>query len=332
LNSKPASADTVKFNDHNCNYRSRSYYCQPTKANHNYKWKGAKPKPIPKKIYGNCRVSKNNGVGGCFAGAGNIKARALAACESVYGIGQCTDRACGSCNGRGYHGKAVANPCNGATMWNYRSQDRKLNCGWQKCKEVIISADGGKSWKPSCANKQFDIRPSSKKPLCRNDNCVPKGFKMPKGAQLNLKHSTLTAAGWKVWSNHGYGHHTTRGEIAPNKGECMLWGSKSNNGHDKFHVAAIGRRNKIINQKGPVLENGMYWYTRYPQSNGFGATSQLQLNSADMSDSGGANKRLSWHLHRGRNVGGWRSGATKWLNSNNQYRKMVMYGPCSMGR
>merc|ERR1719446_1290051 len=36
LFSNPKSPDTLKFNDWNCNYRSRSYYCQPTKSNQYY--------------------------------------------------------------------------------------------------------------------------------------------------------------------------------------------------------------------------------------------------------------------------------------------------------
>jgi len=36
ISGKPTSPDTVRFNDHNCNYRSRSYYCQPTRTNKNY--------------------------------------------------------------------------------------------------------------------------------------------------------------------------------------------------------------------------------------------------------------------------------------------------------
>merc|ERR1719271_566194 len=49
---KPTSPDTVTFNDWNCNYRSRSYYCQPTKSNKNYgghhRRRRAPPPPKPK--------------------------------------------------------------------------------------------------------------------------------------------------------------------------------------------------------------------------------------------------------------------------------------------
>jgi hypothetical protein len=42
LNKPPASENTVKFNDYNCRYHSRSYYCQPVRAK-----PAPKPKPGP---------------------------------------------------------------------------------------------------------------------------------------------------------------------------------------------------------------------------------------------------------------------------------------------
>jgi len=333
LGGHPHSAETLQFNDWKCNIHSRSYYCQPARKNEIYKWKGKKAPKIVKKKHSNCKLTKDNGVGGCYPGKSKSKKQnAKEACESVYGLGQCITAACGSCNGRGYHGKGVPKPCNGATMWNFKNLKKNLGCGWQKCSEVLISKNG-KTWMPSCANHKFDIRPGTNRPLCRRDNCVVSGFDMGrfKGVQLKLHISTLTSAGWKVWSDQPYKHHTKRGEIQPNRGDCMLWGSKVNNRATKFHVAAMGRRSAIVGKKG-VMENGVYWYTRYPQSNGFAPNSKLSLGSADTSDNGGGQFRMSWHLHRGSNVGGWRSGNTKWLNSNTNWRKVVMYGPCKVGR
>jgi len=55
LHSNPASADTLHFNDHNCNYHSRSYYCQPRKNDKNYgghhrRRRGVKAPPKPKVV------------------------------------------------------------------------------------------------------------------------------------------------------------------------------------------------------------------------------------------------------------------------------------------
>jgi len=43
---KATSADTIQFNDHNCNYHSRSYFCQPRRADKKYA--PAPPPPAPK--------------------------------------------------------------------------------------------------------------------------------------------------------------------------------------------------------------------------------------------------------------------------------------------
>jgi len=52
LSGHPKSADTIQFNDWNCNYKSRSYYCQPTKSSPHYgghhRRRRAPPPPTPK--------------------------------------------------------------------------------------------------------------------------------------------------------------------------------------------------------------------------------------------------------------------------------------------
>ena len=94
----------------------------------------------------------DNGVGGHYNPSGHtIKENALLACESVYGTGKCSSDACGSCNDKGYHSVDIANPCNGATMWNYANQNSNLGCGWKSCSEVIISLNDI-TWEPSCSN------------------------------------------------------------------------------------------------------------------------------------------------------------------------------------
>ena len=195
---------------------------------------------------------------------------------------------------------------------------------------VLPSQDGGKTWKPSC--KKYVLKPTPKNPLCRSDNCVAKPFAGNGfGIKRNYPIQKFKDAGWVLWSDTPYKHHTAKDEIQPTKGDCILWGSKQNSGSAKFHTVAMGKRSRIHNAGSngkPLSENGAWWYTKYPQSNGFAPNSKISLNSADTNDSGDKHKRLSWHLHRGSNVGGWRSGNTKWLNGNSAWRKVVMYGPC----
>jgi hypothetical protein len=54
----------------------------------------------------------------------------------------------------------------------------------------------------------------------------------------------------------------------------------------------------------------------------------LSLGSADVR-ARSSNNRISWHLDQPP-YGGWRSGSNVWLNSNPQWRKVVMYGPCKV--
>merc|ERR1719218_574089 len=140
-------------------------------------------------------------------------------------------------------------------------------------------------------------------------------MKPPTGVVLNYNQGSLFRAGWKVWSDVPYRHHTTRKDIQPTKGECIMWGSKRNSGSTKLAVAAFGRR-KVIENKKRVWENGVYWYTQ-------------SLNSADVMSNNDPTKRLSWHLHTNMKVGGYRSGKTTGLNRDGTWRKVVMYGPCS---
>ena len=99
---------------------------------------------------------------GYFPNGGTKKDSALLACESVYGAGQCSSRACGICNDRAYHSIEISEPCYGATMWYYEGVDAHLGCKWASCEEVIISRDMDRTWQPSCKNGSFSIVPSAK--------------------------------------------------------------------------------------------------------------------------------------------------------------------------
>jgi len=171
----------------------------------------------------------------------------------------------------------------------------------------------------------------------------PMGVKIGQGVQINYNQLTLKKAGWKTWSDQAYGHKTLLRDIEPTKGECIMVGSKRSSGDTVLAVAAFGNRKRINNAKYKkngnsnekrVWENGVYWYVSTWGSSGsvgFSPNDKLSLNSADTNNQVGS-KRLSWHLHIRNGVsqyGGYRSGTTTGLNSNNRWRKVVMYGPCS---
>merc|ERR1719326_1813634 len=275
----PTSPDTVTFNDWNCNYRSRSYYCQPTKSNKNYgghhRRRRAppppKPKPAPKP------ATKAFKVGDSIQVKAAIK-------RPRYGWGSVRHGHCGPI--------------------------KSLSSRWGK-DAIVVDFPAQRGW----------IAKVSEMESCG-------GLQIPKGCQKNVDIMKLKAFGWKTWSDVAYGHRTKKSEIQPTSGECIVWASKRSMGDTKFDLAGFGRRTKIHN-KNNVKENGLTWYTVHGKSNGFSKNPSLSLNSADVASSDG-DCRLSWHLHRGHGVGGYRSGKTTGLNSNQKWRKVVMYGPCRL--
>eukprot|EP00929_Paragymnodinium_shiwhaense_P090252 TRINITY_DN50407_c0_g1_i1.p1 TRINITY_DN50407_c0_g1~~TRINITY_DN50407_c0_g1_i1.p1 ORF type:complete len:502 (+),score=111.14 TRINITY_DN50407_c0_g1_i1:120-1625(+) len=113
-----------------------------------------------------------NGVGGFYDTKdlnndfeGNMEEHAKAACESAFGEGGCSKKACGECNGRAYHGRAEDEPCgNGTTMWSFASLQADMGCGWGSCAEVLIGSQH-LGWEPSCEPQQFvpqRVLPASK--------------------------------------------------------------------------------------------------------------------------------------------------------------------------
>ena len=103
-------------------------------------------------------------------------------------------------------------------------------------------------------------------------------MKPPLGVIQNYDQRKLFAAGWKVWKDVPYKHHTVRKDIQPTKGACVMWGSKRNSGSNRLDLAAFGRR-KVIENKKRVWENGVYWYTQTLKSGsgscGFSANDNL---------------------------------------------------------
>merc|ERR1719502_2196611 len=369
VHGNPASPDNLHFNDHNCNYYSRSYYCQPKRNNRNYgghhrrrRAPVVKPKPPVKKIacfkeeqfyIGGMRNLPNFGkpsrtrnvnkvwytnTGGTWPGwsRSNDFAGRWTSAMHIKTAGNYRFFVSSDDGSKVFVDGVVVVNNDGLHGLRRKEGTRRLAAGPRSLVVAMFERGGH-------AGIYFGFKgPDTRNRWTHGDTyggglkCPMKkaaAMKPPTGVVLNYNQGSLFRAGWKVWSDVPYRHHTTRKDIQPTKGECIMWGSKRNSGSTKLDVAAFGRR-KVIENKKRVWENGVYWYTQTLKSgsgsNGFSATGQLSLNSADtMNDKSSGPKRLSWHLHTNFKVGGYRSGRKTGLNNDGTWRKVVMYGPCS---
>merc|ERR1719197_2107930 len=369
MHGNPTSPDTLHFNDHNCAYHSRSYYCQPTRANKNYggfhrrrRAPVVKPKPPVKRggcfkeeqfyiggmrnlpNFGGRKPSRTRNVGqiwysntgGTWPGwsRSNDFAARWSSTMNIKTAGNYRFFASSDDGSKVFVDGALVVNNDGLHGLRRKEGTRRLASGPRRL--VVAHFERG-----GHAGMYFGFKgPDTKNRWERSAKyggaltCPKKkaaGMKPGVGVLLNYDQGRLFRAGWKVWSDVPYRHHTVRKDIQPTKGDCVLWGSNRSSGDTRLDVAAFGRR-KVIENKKRVWENGVYWYTQTLKSgsgsNGFSPNGQLSLNSADTQGSSGE-KRLSWHLHTNFKVGGYRSGKTTGLNSNSQWRKVVMYGPCS---
>jgi len=307
----PANENSITFNDGRCNYRARSYYCQPKRGDKNYgglhrrRRAGNKPapKPAPAKPKPKA-VAKMKGNGKSY--------KALAQ--------MCASKGARLCNWKEYcpNGRGK-NPKLGRERGDVWAPIGDSDNDWVQMADSRVCKKHSDHWgKPAWGKGN---NPYAKVAYC----CASKPAKLPRGVVTNFDMMGLVKAGWKTWTDVQYAHHTKTRDIQPNKGDCIMWGAKRSSGTRVLSVAAFGRRSKIKNSRF-ILENGVYWYTINGKSNGFSADRRLSLNSADTQGVNGA-KRLSWHL--GQRYGGYRSGRTTGLNRNRRWRKVVMYGPCS---
>jgi len=362
IRTNPTSPDTLHFDDNNCNFYSRSYYCQPKKNNMNYggfhRRRRAPPPPKP-------RLKK-----GCFAeeqfyfGQGskvpnlNRKPSGTRPIHEVnFGSVGRTWPGWRSANHFAGRWRTVLNVRKGGRYSFWARSDDGSNVYVDNVHIVnndglhgMRSRSGHRTLKPGKHTIRIEMFERGghagmifklKGPDTGNKwttsytygglTCPQTGIKPAMGVQLNYPMRGLFDAGWKVWSDKPYKFHTTRKDIQPTSGDCIMWGSKRNAGDTKLSVAAFGRR-KAIENKNRVWENGVYWYTQTKKNGsgscGFSANEKLALNSADVMSNNDPTKRLSWHLHTNFKVGGYRSGKTMGLNRDPRWRKVVMYGPC----
>jgi len=379
VHGNPTSPDTLHFNDHNCNYYSRSYYCQPVKNAKNYggfhRRRRApvvkKKKPVMKKAcfvenqfyFGQGRTVPSfagktptrtrqvstvwyRNTGGTWPGfsRGNDFAVRWTSTMKVNTAG--TYRFFASSDDGSkvvIDGRTVVNN-DGLHGLRRKEGSAKLSRGNRLIKIYFFEKGGH-------AGMYFGMKgPDTKNQWTRGTSyggltCPKKkaaAAKPPLGVLQNYDQTQLVRAGWKVWSDVPYSHHTVRSNVIPSRGDCLLWGSKKAHGSTAFQLAAIGRRS-VINSLGKYKnrhdranqkwENGVYWYLVTDAggsgSCGFSADENLNLNSADVYTNTNSALRLSWHLHTNMKVGGYRSGKTMGLNRDGTWRKVVMYGPCS---
>jgi len=360
MHGNPTSPDTLHFNDHNCNYRSRSYYCQPRRNSKNYggfhrrRRAPAPPKPrlrnacfteevfyfgqgkdVPSfkgKTPQMTRRIKSvvyTNTGGTWPGykRGNDFAVRWTTTMNVRKSGNYNFQLASDDGSKLYVNNRLVLNNGGLHGWRNRYATSPLKSGKNSIRVEFFERGGHAGvyfrFKGADTGNKWSVGSSY-----GGLTCPPAGIKPPRGIIQNYDERQLYRAGWKVWSNKPYNHHTTKKDIQPTSGECIMWGSKRSSGDTKISLGAFGRRKAIENQK-LVQENGVYWYTVYGKSCGFSKSKSMQLNSADVMNSPDSQFRLSWHLHKRGKVGGYRSGTKKGLNGDRTWRKIVMYGPCS---
>lgn len=154
-----------------------------------------------------------------------------------------------------------------------------------------------------------------------------------------ISYSSLLANGWTEIANEPYGEITsfrdTQNWLATYEGYEIFVGAVQKDG--LVYVGATGLVSDVLQESFSSSlavsygSSNLYWYNVSGQSFGFTATAGIHLTSADTNGTGlfggtsddGLNAlRLSWHD----GSGGWRAGSQIWLNSGDEYRKVVLVG------
>ena len=134
---------------------------------------------------------------------------------------------------------------------------------------------------------------------------------------------------WSVIMDDPYSHKTSDASTAftNHNDKCLFVGCKSSSFASVFRTGAFGDGDDIrqlTTKNGPQYVRGVYWYRTLSTSFGFSPSSSISQSSADVLDQH-SDERLSWHI--GGSSGGWRCGSQTELNSNANYRKVVLAAP-----
>jgi hypothetical protein len=145
----------------------------------------------------------------------------------------------------------------------------------------------------------------------------------PSGPQQNVSEQTLRDNGWTLFLEQTYATRigSSGSQLIPSGPYVILTGKAV--GSSTLPVLAAAPTSQVFTETAldtPQLINGTYWYYTQNRSIGFSPTNIITQNPADNTDTSSP-LRLSWHLLT--SDGGWRLGATTWLNNSTNYLQQV---------
>ena len=145
----------------------------------------------------------------------------------------------------------------------------------------------------------------------------------PSGIQQNVSEQTLIDNGWTKFYEQTYGTvlGSTASQLRPGEQYVILSGKAVDS--TTILLAAAAPTDQVFTEtviNTPQLINGTYWYYTQSNSIGFSPTNIINQSQADTTDTSSP-LRLSWHLLT--NQGGWRLGATTYLNFSTAYLQQV---------
>lgn len=150
--------------------------------------------------------------------------------------------------------------------------------------------------------------------------------------------ATAASDGWSVVYQGEYGGTFNYGTLLNGitaGSQVALASSSSSNAasYDLFAGTSLSTLQTITAFNSTTFADGAYWY-RNDSSVGFAPSSVISQNSADiynsssfgLFDAAEAALRLSWHTNNGDSIveGGWRSGLTDFLNSDQTWQRYVL--------
>jgi hypothetical protein len=150
---------------------------------------------------------------------------------------------------------------------------------------------------------------------------------IPYGIQADIDTSTLTNNGWSLNFQSGWGSQSAHDYemFAGIALDEYIFIGALDTGTTNIALGAAILYSDLLNytsDNNTNEYNGAAWYFRNDYSMGFAAIGEtVNLNSADTASDGGADSKLSWHMHddftAGYRLGDWTS------NSDGKYEKVV---------
>ena len=156
-------------------------------------------------------------------------------------------------------------------------------------------------------------------------------FDFSRGLPLSIVHHVPLSSLYPSWTkiyDYPYSHVTTVEELRTLRLKCnrqIIVGAIQGRLSNLLEIAAMGP-SEILSLDSPLNQPTAYgdisWYLTPKSSFGFAPSStSIYCAYADCEREDNAENRLSWHLC---DVGGYRAGAVMNLNSNKEWRKIIM--------